>query len=136
MMSQNCYGRAGGGAAGSVVFGGSFAGSGVAEVLGGGVVGAEFILSGGADGDAPALGGAGRSQAVRPSEMSNAAAKAAVKEIFFMMLLTLETKVLRATQNLPQHVPDTRRANHLPRNQVKHKVETTCLCLPSRARVP
>jgi hypothetical protein len=57
-------------------------------VLGGGVVGAVLVLSGG---DAPALDGAGRSQAVRPSEMSNAAAK----EIFFMLLLSLETKVLR-----------------------------------------
>jgi hypothetical protein len=87
-LSQSHYGRAGGGVAGSVVFGGSFAGSGVAEVLGGGVVGAVLVLSGG---DAPVLGGAGRSQAVRPSEMSNAAAKV----IFFMLLLSLETKVLR-----------------------------------------
>jgi hypothetical protein len=93
VLPQSRYGRAGGGVAGSVVFGGSFAGSGVAEVLGGGVVGAVLVLSGG---DAPVLGGAGRSQAVRPSEMSNAAAKV----IFFMLLLSLETKVLRAKHNL------------------------------------
>ena len=78
--------------AGSVVFGGSFMGSDVAGVLGGGVVGAVLVLS---DGDAPVFGACGRSQAVRPNETSNAAAKV----IFFMLLLSLETKVLRATQS-------------------------------------
>ena len=95
-VSQRRYGRAGGGVAGSVVFGGSFAGSGVADVLGAGVVGAEFILSGG---DAPALGGAGRSQAVRPSEIRHAAAKV----IFFMLLLSWKTKVFRAMCHAKRH---------------------------------
>lgn len=88
-LPQSRYGRAGGGVAGSVVFGGSFAGSDVAGVLGDDVLGAVLVLSGG---DAPVLGGAGRSQAVRPSEMRHAAAKV----IFFMLLLSLETKMLRA----------------------------------------
>jgi hypothetical protein len=87
--------------AGSVVFGGSFAGSGVVEVLGGGAVGDDVLgaVLGLSGGDAPALGGVGRSQAVRPSEMSNAAAKV----IFFMLLLSLETKVLRVMRYARRH---------------------------------
>jgi hypothetical protein len=92
-MQQSGYGRAGG-VAGSVVLGGSFAGSDGAGVLGGGVLGATLGFS---DDDAPPGLGAGWSQALRPSEMRTAAAN--VNN--FMLLLSLETKVLSVMQVLP-----------------------------------
>jgi hypothetical protein len=87
---------AGGGVAGSVDFGISFAGSAGAGVLGGGDEGAEFILS---EGEVlPALG-AGRSHALRPSVMTDAAAKIKI----FMLLLSLKTKMPSVMQVLPKH---------------------------------
>ena len=97
-LPQSRYGRAGGGAAGSVGFGASFAGSDVA-----GVLGAVLILSGG---DAPVLGGTARSQAVRPSEMRHAAARV----ILFMLLLSLETKVLRVIRHASFDITRSRHA--------------------------
>jgi hypothetical protein len=95
LIQPNRYGRAGGGVAGSVVFGGSFAGSegAGAGVLGGGgdVLGATLGFSGG--GALPDLE-TGWSHAVRPSGISNVAAK--VNN--FMVLLSLEIKVLGDAQ--------------------------------------
>jgi hypothetical protein len=87
---------AGGGVAGSVDFGISFAGSAGAGVLGGGDEGAEFILS---EGDVLSALGAGRSHALRPSVMTDAAARIKI----FMLLLSFKTKMLSAMQVLPRH---------------------------------
>jgi hypothetical protein len=91
---------------GSVVFGGSFAGS----------DGAMLGFSGG--GVLPVLG-AVRSQALKPRAMRIAAEAVTI----FMLLLSLETKVLRATQVFTQHVLNA--AGYcLPRIRIEHKDKT------------